>query len=105
MSLSVRPCAPTSGNHITPVLDAAHIRPVTRDGEHRLDNGLLLRTDMHRLYDAGYLGVDERHRLRVSPHIREVWGNGVEFYEREGDVIGQPDRRADRPTGSSWTGT
>lgn len=91
-----RTCAIT-GSHITPTLDAAHIRPVEHDGEHRLDNGLLLRTDVHRLFDAGLLGVDGHHRLQVSPHIRKLWGNGKEFYERQGEVIGLPDRRVDRP--------
>ena len=52
-----RRCA-ISGTHIPPVLQAAHIRPVTAGGEHRLDNGLLLRSDVHTLFDRGYLGVD-----------------------------------------------
>jgi hypothetical protein len=39
-----RRCAVT-GTHIPPVLQAAHIRPVEHGGEHRLDNGLLLRSD------------------------------------------------------------
>ena len=56
-----RRCA-ISGTHIPPVLQAAHIRPVTRGGEHRLDNGLLLRSDVHTLFDRGYLGVDPQHR-------------------------------------------
>jgi HNH endonuclease len=44
-----RRCA-ISGTHISPVLQAAHIRPVTAGGEHRLDNGLLLRSDVHTLF-------------------------------------------------------
>jgi putative restriction endonuclease len=60
-----RRCAIT-GTHIPPVLQAAHIRPVTEGGEHRLDNGLLLRSDVHILFDRGYLGVDPRYRLLVS---------------------------------------
>ena len=61
-----RRCA-ISGTHIPPVLQAAHIRPVTEGGEHRLDNGLLLRSDIHTLFDRGYLGVDTQHRLLVGP--------------------------------------
>ena len=34
-----RQCAIT-GTHISPVLQAAHVRPVAEGGEHRLDNGL-----------------------------------------------------------------
>jgi putative restriction endonuclease len=91
-----RQCA-ISGTHISPVLQAAHIQPVTSGGEHRLDNGLLLRSDVHTLFDRGYLGVDPRYRLRVSPRLREEFGNGEQFYARDGHVIDLPDRRADRP--------
>ena len=91
-----RRCA-ISGTHIPPVLQAAHIRPVTSGGEHRLDNGLLLRSDVHTLFDQGYVGVDPRYRLVVSPRLREEFGNGEQFYARAGRVIDLPDRRADRP--------
>ena len=40
-------------HRIRPVLQAAHIRPLPAGGEHRLDNGLLLRSDVHTLYDRG----------------------------------------------------
>jgi putative restriction endonuclease len=91
-----RRCAVT-GEKIRPVLQAAHIVPVSKGGENRLDNGLLLRSDVHTLFDAGYLSVDPKLRLMVSPRLRVEFENGVEFYERAGEVIGIPDRRADRP--------
>jgi putative restriction endonuclease len=91
-----RRCA-ISGTHIPPVLQAAHIRPVTSGGEHRLDNGLLLRSDVHTLFDRGYVGVDPSYRLVVSPRLREDFGNGEQFYAQAGQVIDLPDRRADRP--------
>lgn len=43
------------GEKIPPVLQAAHIRPVTEGGRHRVDNGLLLRSDVHTLFDKGSL--------------------------------------------------
>jgi putative restriction endonuclease len=92
-----RRCA-ISGTHIPPVLQAAHIRPVTAGGEHRLDNGLLLRSDIHTLFDRGYLGVDPRFRLRVSPRLRADFSNGDQFYAKAGQVIELPERRADRPS-------
>jgi putative restriction endonuclease len=91
-----RRCAIT-GAKIRPVLQAAHIRPLPMGGEHRIDNGLLLRSDVHTLYDRGYLGVDPRHRLLVSPRLREEFGNGEQFYARAGEVIAVPERRGDRP--------
>ncbi len=92
-----RRCA-ISGTHIPPVLQAAHIRPVTRGGEHRLDNGLLLRSDIHTLFDRGYLGVDPQHRLLVSPRLRADFSNGDQLYAKAGQVIDLPERRADRPS-------
>ncbi len=66
-----------------PSLEAAHIRPFADGGEHAVSNGLLLRTDVHRLYDRGYLSIDADLRLRVSPQLRAHGWNGVEFYQRE----------------------
>ncbi len=60
-----RRCAIT-GTKIWPALEAARIRPVAEGGEHYLDNGLLLRSDAHRMFDWGYLGVDPSHRLMVA---------------------------------------
>jgi putative restriction endonuclease len=73
------------------------VRPVTRGGDHRLDNGLLLRSDVHTMFDEGYLGVDPRYRLMVSPRLREEFGNGGQFYAQAGKAIELPARRMDRP--------
>lgn len=91
-----RRCAIT-GNKVQPVLQAAHIRPLPKGGEHRVDNGLLLKSDVHILFDRGYLGVDPKYRLMVSPRLRTEFGNGDQFYARAGSEIALPDRRADRP--------
>lgn len=82
---------------VQPVLQAAHIRPLPKGGEHRVDNGLLLKSDVHILFDRGYLGVDPKYRLMVSPRLRTEFGNGDQFYARAGNEIALPDRRADRP--------
>jgi hypothetical protein len=54
-------------------------RPADQGGEHRLGNGLLLRSDVHTLFDLfdrGYLGVDLSRRLVVSPRLRADFSNG-----------------------------
>jgi putative restriction endonuclease len=94
-----RRCAVT-GDKIVPVLQAAHIRPVTSEGQNRVDNGLLLRSDVHTLFDRGYLSVHPGTRtLLVSPRLRSEWGNGEEFYQRAsgGEPITSPVRAGDRP--------
>lgn len=89
-------CAIT-GHKIVPTLQAAHIVPVSQNGENRIDNGLLLRSDVHTMFDRGYLGVAPDLKLHVSPRLRSEFGNGDEFYSRQGDVIAVPRARADRP--------
>ncbi len=91
-----RRCSVT-GDKIKPVLQAAHIRPLPAGGEHRLDNGLLLRSDVHTLFDKGYLGIDPKYRLLVSRRLREEFGNGEQFYARAGHAINLPAQRQDRP--------
>jgi putative restriction endonuclease len=74
---------------------AAHIKSVAAGGEHRVDNGLLLRAEVHKMFDTGYITVDPGLRLRVSPRLRTEFGNGDEFYyAREGETIRVP-RRTD----------
>lgn len=92
-----RTCAVT-GERIVPVLQASHIRPVAAGGENRVDNGLLLRSDVHTLFDRGYLGLHpEKLSLMVSPSLRREFSNGEEFYARAGEIIALPNRRANRP--------
>lgn len=62
------------------MLETVRIQHVEHTGQHRLDTGLRLRADVHRLFDREYLGVDEHRRLRVSPRIRTDHGNGAESY-------------------------
>lgn len=93
-----RRCAVT-GAKIRPTLEAAHIRPISFEGQHRTDNGLLLRSDVHTLFDRGYLGIEPVTRtLQVSPRIRADFGNGDELYDRAGHpLIVTPQRKMDQP--------
>lgn len=92
-----RRCAIT-GEKIRPVLEAAHIRPVDRAGQNRVDNGILLRSDLHTLFDRGYVGVGPDHRIHVSPRLRSEFGNGESLYRRHGETLTiLPARTPDRP--------
>jgi hypothetical protein len=92
-------------SRIRPALQSAHIRPVASGGKNRLDNGLLLRSDVHAMFDGGYLGVDPAYRLRVSPRLRDEFGNGEQFYAQAGQLIALPEHRIDRRSASSSNGT
>ena len=50
-------------------------------------NGVLLRADVHILYDQGLVGIDQDYRLRVSPAIREQYLNGVNYYAHDGQAV------------------
>lgn len=89
-------CA-VSGEHSLPVLEAAHIRPYAVAGSHAVPNGLLLRADIHRLFDAGYVTVTPEHRFLVSQRLKQEFENGKTYYEKNGLVIEVPKRPEDRP--------
>ena len=91
-----RRCAVTRERTL-PALDAAHIRPYGEGGEHELKNGLLLRGDLHRLFDAGYVTVTPAMDFEVSPRIREEFENGRDYYALHGKRIDKPDPIIARP--------
>lgn len=90
-------CAVT-GEKTLPVLEAAHIRPVSNGGEHRIDNGLLLRSDLHKLFDLGYATVTPTGEFRVSQKLKETWMNGRVYYELDGARIRRPSRDDQHPS-------
>jgi putative restriction endonuclease len=89
-------CAVTN-EHSLPVLEAAHIQPYADDGSHDVGNGLLLRTDIHRLFDKGYVTVTVDHRFEVSRRLRDDYDNGRTYYSLHGAKIRLPRRPEDRP--------
>jgi putative restriction endonuclease len=91
-----RQCAVTR-EHTLPVLEAAHIRPVTQSGEHLVSNGLLLRSDVHRLFDLGYVTISPDLKFRVSQRLDQDWRNGKIYYAFDGHEINIPKDPACRP--------
>ncbi len=71
-----RRCAVTREKAL-PVLEAAHIKPVSEGGTHDLPNGLLLRSDVHTLFDAGYVTITPRYLVRVSRKLKEEFDNVI----------------------------
>ena len=84
-----RACAVT-GEHSLPALEAAHIRPFAQNGANETRNGLLLRADLHRLFDRGYVTVDAERRLRVGARLREHFDNGRAYYPLDGTRLRLP---------------
>jgi putative restriction endonuclease len=93
-----RKCA-ISGEKTLPVLDAAHIKPFDQAGPHSISNGLLLRTDIHRLFDKGYLTITSDYKVEVSRRIKEEFENGRDYYKYHGNtLITLPNRTLDKPS-------
>jgi putative restriction endonuclease len=91
-----RQCAVSAGK-VLPALDAAHIQPYEEGGLHAKPNGLLLRKDIHSVFDAGYATVDSTYRFVVSTKVKEVFNNGEEYSRLHGKTLQLPIRRSDWP--------
>lgn len=98
-----RRCA-ISGERTLPALDAAHIRPFAEGGSHEASNGVLMRRDIHSLFDLGYVTITPQLKFEVSKKIKEEYENGRHYYALQGSSIAVPevlDRRPD-PSALSW---
>jgi putative restriction endonuclease len=91
-----RACAVTR-EHSLVVLDAAHVRAYADGGEHQVRNGLALRTDLHKLFDRGYVTVDDQMRLVVGRRLKADFDNGRSYYELNGTPLALPGDTASRP--------
>ncbi len=63
-----RKCCITQEN--TPdVLQAAHIQGYRSEASNHVQNGLLLRVDLHRLFDAGLITIDDNYIVQISSYL------------------------------------
>jgi hypothetical protein len=61
-----------SGSQVEEILEAAHIHPYRGTKDHHVENGLLLRADLHTLFDLSLLAIDpETHQLLLAPHVAQ----------------------------------
>lgn len=63
-------CAVT-GTRFEAALDAAHISPYKGPHSNKVRNGLILRKDVHRLFDLDLLTLEDDGTIRVSPEVTE----------------------------------
>ncbi len=91
-----RACCIT-GEHSLPVLEAAHIKPYSKGGEHLVSNGLPLRRDLHRLFDLGYVTVKTDLTFLVGDRLRVEYHNGHSYYQLQGQPVHVPERLEQQP--------
>lgn len=78
-------CAVT-GCDVVEVLEAAHVTPYMGEETNSPQNGILLRADIHTLWDLGLIAIDENSRtLLVSAQLR-----GTSYGELGGTLIELP---------------
>jgi hypothetical protein len=89
-------CAIT-GCNLTDVLEAAHIYPYKGDETNDVRNGLLLRADIHTLFDLGLVAIDAGTRaVLIAPRLR-----GTAYEELSGKALRVPKLAKMRPSNES----
>jgi len=91
-----RKCAITQERTL-PALEAGHIKPFSEGGPHKVSNGILLRSDIHRLFDGGYVTITPDCRFEVSRRIKEDYENGRDYYALHGQTISLPPQEEFHP--------
>ena len=86
-----RQCAVT-GCTIEDVLEAAHIIPYKGGHTNRCNNGLLLRADIHSLFDLGLLWVNREMKVQVADALQRT-----EYGKLQGKVLRPPTDTASSP--------
>jgi len=92
-----RRCA-ISGEKTLPVLEAAHIKPYSTSGINATYNGILLRADIHKLFDSGYITITDKYKIEISRKIKEEFENGRDYYKFHGQqLVSLPRNKYDLP--------
>lgn len=78
---------------VVELLEAAHIQPYVNEFSNHPQNGLCLRTDLHRLFDEGLISITAEHRVSVSRLLK-----ATSYEALEGRKIAVPADRAAHPS-------
>lgn len=82
-----------SGCPVVELLEAAHIRPYLGNETNHVQNGLLLRADLHTLFDLGLLALELDGRISVSSKLKET-----DYWKFKGEDYLQPSNPSKRPS-------
>ena len=82
-----------TGCRLPDLLEAAHISPYRGEKDHHLSNGLLLRADVHTLFDLDLLGIEpDTFQIRTHPRLK-----GLEYESLDGKRLACPPEALSRP--------
>jgi putative restriction endonuclease len=86
-------CCAISGCGVEAVLEAAHIQPYLGAHTNVVTNGLLLRADLHTLFDLGLLRIDPlSRRIELDAGLM-----ATEYKALQGQALRPPNNERDRP--------
>lgn len=85
-----------SGETCQELLEAAHIQQYVNSNSHHIQNGLLLRIDLHKLFDCGLLRIDANYRVVISSEL-----SNSSYSQFNGIVIQLPDNPNHYPSKAS----
>lgn len=91
-----RRCAITREKAL-PALDAAHIQPFSDVRAHSVRNGILLRSDVHKLFDAGYVTITPEYRVEASGRMKDDFDDGDNYLKLHGSAVWVPESAEARP--------
>ncbi|MBM3413201.1 MAG: HNH endonuclease [Bacteroidetes bacterium] len=81
-----------SGCNIEAVLEAAHVTPYLGPETNTMSNGILLRADLHTLWDLGLIAIDPiSKQLWISPSL-----HSSEYAQYQGIVPFNPNNQIDK---------
>lgn len=88
-----------SGYDAPETLEAAHIFPYTGPASNRVSNGLLLRSDLHALFDRGALAIHETsYEVLLKPHVAVTRYSELRRLDRDGRRLRLPRKRVFYPS-------
>ena len=67
------------------VLDAVHIHPYINEHKHHLKNGILLRSDLHKLFDDGLITITPDYKVLISQQLKSKY-----YYQYQEERINLP---------------
>lgn len=89
-----------SGCELMDIIEAAHIDPFRDANDHHPENGLLLRADLHTLFDLNLMGIDpDTMTLHFPVHVRN---SGYELLQDHTLQLPEGRRPAHAPLERRW---
>lgn len=82
-----------TGENIPEILEAAHIQSYKNIDSNHVQNGILLRVDIHRLFDNHLLCVGEDYKVKISSLLKDTI-----YWQYNGVVISLPSVEALHPS-------